>query len=119
MLEYLNGKKEPKQAKITKHALERFKTRFRFAFDPDNEHLFSQSNLDRVENGKAEEVLQFVFKGASRINRTSFSKIDKKRNRKHGGGTVRYRNGPFDFVIEDGALVTVELCKERKFNKIR
>jgi hypothetical protein len=111
MLRY-KTKKGLKDLKVSQHALERFAKRFWMFYthrESECKHAcITQENMQRINNGQVYEVLEEIFAKANKIPKTSFNAKEKKRCKKYGD-TIRYRCRPFDFIIQDGCLVTIEL----------
>jgi hypothetical protein len=121
MLQYRtsSGKKD---LEITQHALNRFQQRFWTAFNYAQKPFLlrhpyiTAENLHRITNGDALLVLEEIFAKAGKVKLKNFTKEQKKRHQKHGHSTIRYRYKPFDFVITDGKLVTVEIVGPEELN---
>lgn len=99
------GKKGPVQATITRHAYDRFRERWA--------RIFPGKALPADVN--AEIARQ--FNRASRV--TNLGVYEKRRMDRHGKDTLYFRADCFTFIVQDAAIVTVEISDRdmRHLNK--
>lgn len=122
MITYQNRRGETKQVAITTHAINKFVQRYHNCIDWLGEKGASSynglvfGNKTRqlfMENPRA--ALVFIYKNGN-PKRVSIDVMGGKsgrhlrRREDRYGSTVRMRVRPFDFVISDGVLATIEIC---------
>lgn len=104
-------------ARITEHARCRFIVRWKRVFawkmraEGYADGIFDPAYRDAIDSGEVariDAVIAGVFAKARKLPQEKFDRRLKKRDRRHGGH-ARFRVRPFDFIIQNGALVTVEL----------
>lgn len=101
------GKKGPVQVGITRHCRDRFQERWARAFP--RSPLPADTNAEIARR----------FNRATRI--TNLGAYEKKRMDRHGKDTLYFRADGFTFIVQDAAIVTVELSDKgmRHLNKGR
>lgn len=101
-LVYTNSKKERIECIFTTHIKEQFSERF-----------FKLTNV-MLEPEQIEQAIINLFNTATRIGKKN--PIYVSRNDRHGGNSLYFKSGPMVFVVEDRALVTVEIVTDRELN---
>lgn len=99
---YINSKKEKIVCMLTTHVKEQFLERF-----------FNLTNVV-LEPEQIEPAIFILFNTSKRIGKKN--PIYVSRNKRHGGNSLYFQNGPMVFVVEDRALVTVEIVSDRELN---
>jgi len=99
---YTNSKKEKIVCIFTNHVKEQFAERF-----------FKLTNVV-LEPEQIEPAIFNLFNTATRIGKKN--PIYISRNKRHGGNSLYFQSGPMVFIVEDKALVTVEIVTERELN---
>ena len=98
---------EIKSIGITNHARNKFRDRLFKLHEVAGYHddvvkmiRFGKLNLD--------SAIAKLFGESRKLDMTNFGKKMKKRNKRHSG-YLRFRGQTFDFIVENGVLVTVEI----------
>jgi hypothetical protein len=121
MIVYQNSKGVKKTAEITHHAVEQLKVRYlrllcyygeKWAKNY-NAFIFSDKIRALISTSPREALLCIYNNGAKRIllndlDGRQYKKMCRRENKY--GQTIRFRHVPFDLIIQDGLLKTVEIC---------
>jgi hypothetical protein len=103
-LQYVNNRWKTVSLRITTHARKRFEQRWY--------NLFPNVCLTSIDTE--------IAKWFSRANRViALSNKTKKRAEKHGKDTLYFKSGEFTFVVQDAAIITIEISANnlRHLNK--
>lgn len=111
------------EIEITKHAVQRFEDRYMKAYNllPDQileqaSGIFNKKNTNRICNGDTKAVIKDLLEISCKIKKKDYTKTNKDKDNRRGEVSTRYRCVPFDFVIVDNNLVTVENAVLRELN---
>ena len=104
VLQYVNNRGKTVTLRLTAHAHKQFEQRWY--------NVFPNSTLTDTNS----EIAQW-FSRATRL--TSLSSKLQKRKEKHGKDTLYFRSGEFTFVVQDAAIITIEISAKslRHLNK--
>ncbi len=113
---YKNGKGAIKPLSVSKHAAERLLSRWKAVYESlgdvlGEKHesgLFSEPYRSHVKDGNWQILLGILLQKGKRVPPTRFSKEQRKRNRSYGP-SLRIRYLPFELIIQDSNLITVEI----------
>ena len=105
-MHYTNRRGKQVQIAITEHAKRRFHQRWRRMY-PDKPLA--------IEDVAAE--IEKWFGHCQRVEKLSYR--EKVRQDRHGGDTIYFRTNAFTFIVQNGALLTVEVSDSelRHLNK--
>lgn len=105
MLEYTNKRGQIVSVEVTYHAFQRFQERWTHVFKGQAFPADWNMELDRQ------------FRMACRVQ--NLNREEKRRLEKYGVDTIYFRSQNFQFVVQDAALMTVELHSDlRELNKV-
>lgn len=102
---YTNSTGKVVEVRTTRHAVERFRERW--------ERFYPSSPID-----DARSLLIKMFNQSTRMR--AKDRKHQARRKRHGDDTLYFHNPPFTFVVQDCALVTVEIggdAEQRQLNK--